>query len=61
MGRIGRTYPRYATLASPSASALAHFDRPFTAHEERTMRRELTAGIVGLLGVLALIGWLIAL
>ena len=61
MGKIGRTYPRYATLASATPSALAHFDRPFTAHQERAMRREITAGVVGLLGVLALVGWLIAL
>jgi len=61
MGKIGRTYPRYATLASASSSALAHFDRPFTAHEERTVRRQVIAGVVGLLCALALIGWLLTL
>lgn len=60
MGKIGRTYPRDAALMPPSSSALAHFDRPFTAHEERAMRYEIVAAVVGFLSLLGFIAWLAA-
>ncbi|MFN2646682.1 MAG: hypothetical protein ABR570_16975 [Burkholderiales bacterium] len=39
------------------SSALDRFNRLPSAEEERAMRRELIAGIVGLIVVLAVIGW----
>jgi hypothetical protein len=60
MGKIGRTYPRDAALMPHSSSALAHFDKPFTAHEERAMRYEIIAAVIGLLCLLGFVAWLAA-
>jgi hypothetical protein len=43
-----------------SSSALAHFDKPFTAHEERAMRYEIIAAVIGLLCLLGFVAWLAA-
>jgi hypothetical protein len=39
------------------SSAFERFNRLPNAEEERAMRRELIAGVVGLIFVLAVIGW----
>jgi hypothetical protein len=58
MGKIGRTYPRYAVFTA-SSSSFALFNRPVTAREERNA--QITGAALGLLGVLAFFGWLMAL
>jgi hypothetical protein len=44
-------------LQENSDAALGRFNRPRSLQEERAMRREMVAAILGLIGILALIGW----
>ena len=40
-----------------SNSAFERFNRPLAPHEERALRREMLVAVLGLVCVLALIGW----
>jgi hypothetical protein len=57
MGKIGKTYPGLGgRVHQHPPSALARFDRPFTDLEQRAMRHQITAALVGVLILLGFIG-----
>ena len=62
MGKIGSSYPGAGgKIQQPSSSALAQFDAARSPIEEKAMRREFLAAVLGLIGVVALIGWALTL
>lgn len=44
-------------IARNSLSALQRFERPLAEPEERALRNEVTAAVIGLVCLLGLIGW----
>lgn len=62
MGKIGKTYAGAGGWAQAhSREALQRFDPPLADPQERTMRREIKAAVVGLICLLGLIGWALTL
>ena len=58
MGNIGNPMPGHADeIEQNSNSAFERFNRPLALHEERALRREMLVAVVGVICVLALIGW----
>jgi hypothetical protein len=58
MGNIGNPMPGHADdIEQNSSSAFERFNRPLAPHEERALRREMLVAVIGVLCVLALIGW----
>ena len=48
---------KHGNIARNSPSALQRFDRPLAEPEERALRNEVTAAVIGLVCLLGLIGW----
>ena len=58
MGNIGNPFHAEADdIEQNSSAAFERFNRPRAAHEERAMRREMLIAVLGLIGILAIIGW----
>jgi hypothetical protein len=58
MGNIGNPVQGEADdIEQNSNSAFERFNRPLAPHEERVLRREMLVAVLGLVCVLALIGW----
>ena len=58
MGNIGNPLQGHAEeLEQNSNSAFERFNRPLAPQEERALRREMLVAVLGLICVLALIGW----
>jgi hypothetical protein len=59
---MGDTHDSFDTdeLAQNSEAALQRFNRPLGLREERAMRREMVAAIIGLIGVLLVVAWALA-